>query len=91
MKKIWDETKAKYSIPNQAAFIELSDKVIKLEKQVNKLKSKLKKYKNNDRILMRTFIIQKIKLLKAKEDRIKANLTNKENIQTNDNNDSYLS
>lgn len=38
MKKIWDETKAKYSIPNQAAFIELSDKVIKLEKQVNKLK-----------------------------------------------------
>ena len=57
----------------------------------NKLKSKLKKYKNNDRILMRTFIIQKIKLLKAKEDRIKANLTNKENIQTNDNNDSYLS
>ena len=91
MKKIWDETKAKYSIPNQAAFIELSDKVIKLEKQVNKLKSKLKKYKNNDRVLMRTFIIQKIKLLKAKEDRIKANLTNKENIQTNDNNDSYLS
>ena len=91
MKKIWDETKAKYSIPNQAAFIELSDKVIKLEKQVNKLKSNLKKYKNNDRVLMRTFIIQKIKLLKAKEDRIKANLTNKENIQTNDNNDSYLS
>ena len=91
MKKIWDETKAKYSIPNQAAFIELSDKVIKLEKQVNKLKSKLKKYKNNDRVLMRTFIIQKIKLLKAKEDRIKSNLTNKENIQTNDNNDSYLS
>ena len=91
MKKIWDETKAKYSIPNQAAFIELSDKVIKLEKQVNKLKSKLKKYKNNDRVLMRTFIIQKIKLLKAKEDRIKANLTNKENNQTNDNNDSYLS
>ena len=89
--KIWDETKAKYSIPNQAAFIELSDKVIKLEKQVNKLKSKLKKYKNNDRVLMRTFIIQKIKLLKAKEDRIKANLTNKENNQTNDNNDSYLS
>lgn len=40
---------------------------------------------------MRTFIIQKIKLLKAKEDRIKANLTNKENNQTNDNNDSYLS
>lgn len=56
MKKIWDETKAKYSIPNQATFIELSDKVIKLEKQVNKLKSKLKKYKNNDRVLMRTFI-----------------------------------